>query len=199
MTTASTYDGLSGRVVAKVMARSNRDAEREAIEVLDPSAGDAVLAIGAGPGVGVELLAARMGRGRVVAVDPSEVMLAETRRRNRRWIETGLVQLMESTAHRLPSPDASFDGAIAVNSIQLWKRLDLSIAEVARTLRPSGRLVALTHDWAIQRSTGRVVDDWFRWICHICADHGLASARTWRAQAEHGRSVAFTAVKTPHV
>jgi hypothetical protein len=45
----------------------------------------------------------------------------------------------------LPAPNGAFHGAIAVNSIQLWEPLDDSIGEVARTLRPGGRLVALTH------------------------------------------------------
>jgi ubiquinone/menaquinone biosynthesis C-methylase UbiE len=189
------FDGLTGRAVAKIMARSNRDTEREAIEVLDPMPDHVVVAIGCGPGVGIQLLVERLGHGRVVGIDPSAVMISEAWRRNQRWIDAGIVELIETTAGRLPVPGSSFDGAIAVNSMQLWEPLDDSIREVARSLRPGGRLVALTHDWAIMRSTGREVDDWFRWASTICAGHDLLGARTWRAKAEHGRSVVFTATK----
>lgn len=149
MKPAQMFEGPAGRVTAMVMARRNRAAEREAVDVLDPSPGASVLAIGIGPGLGVELLAERLGRGNIAGIDPSEVMVREARRRCRR----------------------------------LW---------IPGVLRPE--LVTLTHAWAIER-TGRSVAEWVRWLSGLCAEHGLAGDRHWRARAEHGTSVALRVVK----
>ncbi|MCB0998113.1 MAG: methyltransferase domain-containing protein [Acidimicrobiales bacterium] len=189
MKTAAMFDGPGARLMAQVMARRNRDAEREAIDVLDPRPSDRVVAIGVGAGVGVELLARRVAF--VFAVDPSRVMVDETTRRNRVAVDAGRVAVARSTAARLAVDDGDLDGAIAVNSIQMWEPLAGSLAEVARVLRPGGRLVTLTHDWAIERSTGRSVDSWLEHVDGLAATVGLGSLRSWRARSEGGRSVAL--------
>lgn len=189
------FDGLAGRAVAKVMARSNRAAEEEAVRMLDPAPSDAVLAIGIGPGVGLRHLSERLPTGRAVGIDPSKVMVDQARRWNAAQIAQGRVEVVRASADRLPWPDASFDGAVAVNSIQLWDPIEASVAEVARVMRPGARLVSLTHDWALKRSTGREVEGWSEWITGICLRHQLVEPQLGRAAAEHGRAVAFTVTK----
>lgn len=188
MSTNAPFEGRMAWMTARVMAVQNRAAEAEAIDILDPAPDASVAAIGCGAGVGVELLAPRVGR--VLAVDPSPVMAAETRRRNRDAVATGKVEVVEACADRLPCPDGSLDGAIAVNSIQLWDPLDASLAELARALRPGASLVALTHDWAIERSTRQTVPGWLEALEAAALNAGLADLRSWRAGAERGRSVA---------
>ena len=191
------FEGLAGRATAKVMARMNRQAEIEAIEVLAPSPGDRVLAIGIGPGVGVDHLARTVAGVKITGIDPSAAMLADARRRNRTWIEAGTVALVQTTAAALPGGDASFDGAVAVNSIQMWDPFEASLKEVGRVLRPGGRMVSLTHDWALTKSTGRDPEEWFLWVSDIARRCGFIEARMWPARAEDGRSVAFEATKVP--
>jgi ubiquinone/menaquinone biosynthesis C-methylase UbiE len=176
-----------------VMARQNRDAEREAIEVLDPRSSHRVVAIGVGAGVGVELLARRVAS--VYAVDPSQAMVEATTRRNRAAIEHGRVVVDRTAADRLDVPDESVDGIIAVNTIQMFDPLGPSLAEIARVLRPGSRFVTLTHDWAIERSTGRTVEAWAQWVEQHACEVGLGRMRCWRAAAEAGRSVAMTLTK----
>ena len=176
------------------MARRNLDAEREAIDLLDPRPTDRVVAIGVGAGAGVELLARRVAW--VFAVDPSRVMVAETTNRNRVAIEAGRVVVARSTAARLGVADGDLDGAIAVNSIQMWEPLADSLAEVARVLRPGALLVTLTHDWAIERSSGRSVDGWLEHLEGLATAAGLGGLRSWRAKAEGGRSVAVELART---
>ena len=187
------FDGPAGRVIARVMARQNREAELEAIEVLDPRSTDRVVAIGVGAGVGVELLARRVAS--VHAVDPSQVMVEATTRRNREAIEQGRVTVDRTTADRLDVPDDSVDGVIAVNTIQMFDPLGPSLAEIARVLRPGSRFVTLTHDWAIERSTRRTVEAWTQWVEVHAREVGLGRMRWWRAVAEGGRSVAMTLTK----
>lgn len=188
------FDGLGGRVAAKVMARGNRAAEREAIELLAPAPTDAVLTIGFGPGVGVALLAARLLAGYVAGVDPSRAMLAEAARRNRAAIRQGRVDLRLGAAHDLPWESERFDGAIAVNSIQLWEPLQPSVAELARVLRPGGRLVTITHDWALQRRHG-TLPGWEAVIEQALTTAGFHDIRHGAARADHGAARTMCAVR----
>ena len=193
MDTTHLFDGPTGRVVATVMARKNADAEHEAVATLDPDRSDTVVAIGVGPGVGVELLARRVAH--VIAIDPSQVMVAETIRRNRAAVDAGTVEVIRSHAGELPLDDGTAHGAVAVNSIQLWDPIGASLAEVARVLRPGSRLVTFTHDWAIKRSTGRTPDAFGAWIADLAAPASLGGLELWRGHAEQGRSIAMTLTK----
>ena len=190
--TIRSFDGPAGTVAAKVMARMNRGAEVAAVETLAPGPHDTVLAIGFGPGVGVELLAARLVGGRVVGVDPSGVMMREATRRNARFIDHGKVQLHRAGVQAIPVSDASCDGAIAVNSAQLWQPFADGVAEVARVLRPGARLVTLTHDWALEKQAGRV-DAWLESARETLERHGFTEIEHWRAHVERGRSITLCA------
>jgi SAM-dependent methyltransferase len=122
-------------------------------------------------------------------------MLADARRRNRTLIEAGTVELVQTSADALMWADDSFNGAIAVNSIQMWEPFEQSLQEVSRVLRAGGRLVALTHDWALRRSTGRDPQEWFSWVSDIGSRYGLVEAQMRRSRAEGGKSVVFEATK----
>jgi SAM-dependent methyltransferase len=87
----------------------------------------------------------------------------------------------------------SFDAVLTVNTIQLWRPFAASVREVARVLRPGGRLISYTHDWAIRRSSGLDVDDWAAQTAASCRQCGLAEPRWWRARADRGSSIAFVA------
>ena len=100
-----------------------------------------MLDVGCGPGVAIALAARPDAT--VAGVDPSAVMVAQARRRNRRAIAAGLVTVAEGAAERLPFPDVSFDAVLAVNSLTHWRSRDDGLREVARVLGPGGRLVLL--------------------------------------------------------
>jgi ubiquinone/menaquinone biosynthesis C-methylase UbiE len=96
-------------------------------------------------------LTRRLPNGVVGGVDPSAAMYRQASRRNQSAIESGQVTLERGAADSIPWPDGTFTGVLAVNSIQLWHPLDTSVGEVARVLAPGGRIVAVTHVWAIEK------------------------------------------------
>jgi ubiquinone/menaquinone biosynthesis C-methylase UbiE len=145
------FDGLAGRVAAPAMARLNRDMESAAILELDPADAARVLSIGFGPGVGIAELARRT-HGLVAGIDPSSTMVDVATRRNRSAVGAGRVILRQAGAEAVPWPDDSFDAAVAVNSMQLWRPLDEAVAEIARVLRPGGALVTVTYVWAVEKT-----------------------------------------------
>ena len=141
MGAATDFDGPAGRVAGAVMARRNRDMEVAAVAELHPGPEDSVLAVGFGPGVGISELVRHLPRGKVAGIDPSAVMVSQATRRNRRR-RLGARHPRPADVASIPWPDAAFTGVLAVNSMQLWQPLDVTLREVARVLAPSGALVA---------------------------------------------------------
>lgn len=93
-----------------------------------------VLDVGAGTGKFTELLASRAAQ--VIAVDPSEDMLAQLRRK----LPTVAVRV--GPAEDLPVEDAAVD-AVTVAQAFHWFDRDRAAAEFARVLRPGGLLTLL--------------------------------------------------------
>jgi SAM-dependent methyltransferase len=141
--------GVLGLVAGEVLAWSNLDPNRWTLALLAPGVEDRVVEIGFGPGVGVRLAAARARRGLVAGVDPSSMMVRRARWRNLRAVRRGRVDLRRGTVAALPWPEGTFTHAFAVNSFFEWPDPRAGLAEVARVLRPGGRLALTTQArWA---------------------------------------------------
>jgi len=107
---------------------------------------ETVLDLGTGTGAIAIRAAAMVGpRGRVKAVDVSPEMLAKAREKLQ-YLAITNVDLAEGRAEAIPAGEQSIDAVIA--SLSLMYVIDRAAAarEIARVLRPGGRLVAAV--WA---------------------------------------------------
>jgi ubiquinone/menaquinone biosynthesis C-methylase UbiE len=132
--------GILGRVIAFIMARETWSQNLRAMDALDVDQSDHVLDIGCGHGRSLTELAARAPRGHIVGVDPSELMVEIAAQRNRSLIEAARVDVVLSTVESLPFPDGAFDKAQCVHVLYFWKDIETSLREIARVLKPGGRL-----------------------------------------------------------
>jgi ubiquinone/menaquinone biosynthesis C-methylase UbiE len=135
--------GLLGRLIAFIMARETWRQNLRAMDGLDIEQADHVLDIGCGHGRSLTEFAARAPRGRVVGVDPSELMVEIAKRRNRRLIDAARVDVVLSSVESLPFPDDIFDKAQCVHVLYFWKDIEMSLREIARVMKPGGRLALL--------------------------------------------------------
>jgi SAM-dependent methyltransferase len=95
-----------------------------------------VLEVGPGPGELSERMRRELGA-EVVAIDVSERMVELARGRG--------VDARVGDVQALPFPDAEFDLVVAAWMLFHVPDLDRGLAEIARVLRPGGRLVAVTN------------------------------------------------------
>ena len=142
----STADAATARdLVARLERRARADDEIAAREtylgLLDIAAGERVLDVGCGSGAVTREIAKRVGgRGRAVGLDPSPALLTVARELAR---EAGLgdrVEFHEGSALRLPFPDRSFDAVVCVTVLSHVPGGEAAVPELARVLRPAGRL-----------------------------------------------------------
>jgi ubiquinone/menaquinone biosynthesis C-methylase UbiE len=132
--------GLLGRLGGLVLARFNRGLAEEIVALLNVRAGERVLEVGFGPGVGIELLASAAPVGKVAGIDPSKEMVEQARARNAAAIATGAVDLRQGTVESMPFEDGAFDTALAINSMQVWPDAPAGLREIRRVLTSGGRV-----------------------------------------------------------
>jgi len=136
--------GALGRLGGQLMSQ-DRWLPAWVLDLLEIHPSDSALEVGSGPGLGLQLAAARAHQGRAVGVDLSETMLEMARRRNRALIEAGRIELHLGSADKLPFNDATFDKAMTINSHHIWPDPVAGLREVRRTLRAGGRIaIAIT-------------------------------------------------------
>ncbi len=154
-----------------------------ALDLAGIASGERVLDIGCGPGTLAILAARRVGpEGEVHGIDPSPEMieLAEKKVANagvRARFQTGV-------AERLPFPDESFD--LVLSSLMLHHLPDdvktQALKEVARVLKPGGRLLAVDMSgsggpwyWRLMTSVirHRVPKDYVQQLVRAIAGAGL--------------------------
>jgi SAM-dependent methyltransferase len=120
--------------------------KRRIVELLAPEPGGRYLEIGCGTGADAVALADRFGV-EVTGVDRSRTMVAEARRRG---VETAVA----ADAHQLPFASGSFDGAWADRTFQHLADPPAALAELARVVRPGGRVVVADPDYGTQSVAG---------------------------------------------
>ena len=138
--------GAAGHLAGWIMGRrpSNVARNRWAVRLLDVQPGERVIELGCGPGVAIAALAARAIRGLVVGVDHSQVMIRQARRRNRAAVRAGRVRLIHTPVQSLSISDGPFDAALAVNTVGMWPEPTARLRELARLLRPGGRIALVS-------------------------------------------------------
>lgn len=148
---------------------------------LNIPSGGVALDVGSGPGSVTASLARTAGPGGLaLGVDISEPMLARAVR-----AEAGpQVGFLRADAQRLPLRDHTIDAAVSIAVLQLIPDPAATLSEIARVLRPGGRLALMVP------TAGRAAQLWKRLpnvgahafdedeIADILEDNGFASVRT---------------------
>jgi SAM-dependent methyltransferase len=180
-TDSSSFDpALLGAVVAQSASYDPEQVADAALERLAAGPEDHVLELGCGSGRLLFRLAARARRGRVVGIDPSELMVRHARHRNRSWIGAGRVRVEQGWSRDLSRfADGCFDRVLGVHVVCFWSEPARDLEEIRRVLRPGGGLLLgfrptpagapEPHDRSARVPIGRV-ERWLRWAGFALSD-----------------------------
>lgn len=114
---------------------------RRAVEQMAPAAGDRILEVGVGTGIGLGLYPPAC---RVVGIDLSAPMLDKARRRLRGQ-RVPTVSLLQMDAAELKFADGTFDVVYAPYLISVVSEPATVAREMCRVCRPGGRIIFLNH------------------------------------------------------
>ncbi|WP_176943983.1 class I SAM-dependent methyltransferase [Nocardioides szechwanensis] len=110
-----------------------------AIALLAPTHGEHILEIGFGPGRALGMISSRGAT--ATGIDVSEAMVTLAGQRNRDQIRTGALRLCVSDGATIPLPNDSVDAVMSVHNVYFWAEPRTTIDEIARVLRPGGRVL----------------------------------------------------------
>jgi len=186
---------LAGRLELRAKSPAEVEARQAYLDLLGVQAGECVLDVGCGSGAVTRDIARRVGpAGRAVGVDPSPQFLVVARElAEAAGLGSGL-EFCEGSALHLPFPQGSFDVAVAVTVLVHTPGGESAVAEMARVVRPGGRvgvfdldtdMTTVTHpDRALTRrivaaaSDSTAVDGWLsRRLPSLFARAGLEDVR----------------------
>ncbi|MDX1622186.1 MAG: methyltransferase domain-containing protein [Nitriliruptorales bacterium] len=136
---ASHPTGWFGRMLGRIWLLDTAAVNDEALRLLKPAAGEHILELGFGPGRAIGRLV--QAGASVTGVDVSEEMVALADRRNRRAVDAGTVSLHRGDGTSLPVDDDTIDAALSVHTLYFWDDYPKVARELARTIKPAGRLV----------------------------------------------------------
>jgi SAM-dependent methyltransferase len=134
--------GLLGAVVGRGMARGNADLSKWVVQQASAHHGDVVrrvVELGPGPGVGLEALLAQFPDAQVCGIDPSSVMLSQSRKRNKVAVTAGRLTLLEGDVSVLSANEPA-DIVMANHVLYFWQDPAAEMARIRGFLRPGGLL-----------------------------------------------------------
>jgi SAM-dependent methyltransferase len=121
------------------------EVNREVVRLLAPARGERVVDLGAGAGAAT-IEAARSGA-TVVAVEPMPYMRGILRLRRAWQPHRSAIRVVEGGAEHIPLEDGSVDALWTVNTIHHWTERDAASRELARVMKPGGRVLLLDEDF----------------------------------------------------
>ena len=133
----SNPSGIGGKLVFSVMNRQNRPLYEDVIRLLSPADADNILDIGCGNGNVLNMLASRSNC-TLAGVDFSKSAIKSALSRNRKFVNSGKMNLVCQDMSRLPFPDSSFDKVYSINTVYFWDNLDDTLTEIRRVLKSNG-------------------------------------------------------------
>ena len=131
--------GLLGRIIGRAMVKDTAGANDRALDLIDLSEPRTVLEIGFGQG---RTAAKLLNQGhRLIGVEVSKTMVNQARARNRKACADGRAELLHGDGATIPFADSTANAAFTVHTIYFMPDPTTTLTEIARVLRPGGRLV----------------------------------------------------------
>jgi SAM-dependent methyltransferase len=129
-----------GQVAAGIMRRGNAPINLWIVELMELKSDSRILEVGFGPGIALAELLHQTPKGFVAGIDPSASMANQARRRHRKAIASGHLQIHCGDASSIPFEGQTFNWVSGTHVLYFWADPVATILELQRVLRLGGSL-----------------------------------------------------------
>lgn len=155
------FDAKADSYDSRFLTFGGRDNRNSAIKVqriskmLAPLDGDHILEVGVGSGLHAKWLLENHASIYLTGIDLSERLVEQTRERLSEFADR--VTLKQDNANALSFPDGRFDGVYCAATLHHMEDPGHTLREMARVLRPGGRLVIMEPNWLYPTNVGFMI------------------------------------------
>jgi len=121
------------------------DINREVVRAVGHVSGECVVDLGAG--MGAATIEAAMSGATVVAVYPMPYMRRMLALRRQWQRHRATIRVVDGAAESIPLADSSVDALWTVNTVHHWTERDRASRELARVMKPGGRVILVDEDF----------------------------------------------------
>ena len=133
--------GWAGKLVLRLLNRSNETMNRLTFEQLDLASGQQFLEIGFGGGSLIQRCLDSECELKVAGVDPAIAAVIMAERKFQSAMASGNLQIAHAGGEDLPFSDETFDRIATVNTLYFWAEPTVVLRSCWRVLRPTGKLL----------------------------------------------------------
>lgn len=130
--------GFLGKVISQLMIIGNRAAYETIIKDLSVQAGDRILEIGYGPGIGLKLISRRCKTCVIYGIDFSDLMYRRATMRNKQVIKENRVHLFLGDFVQTDISGGPFNKIFCINVVYFWNDLQKPFKRIKSLLSEDG-------------------------------------------------------------
>ncbi len=132
--------GLFGRIVmSRVFDKGNASLNNFMKELMSVQTDDLIFEIGFGTGKLIYDLVQKLERGHIEGIDFSDTMISMARKRNKKQIAAGKVQIQQGNFEETTFDENRFDKVCTTNTIYFWQNPEKTLRKIHYILKPGGR------------------------------------------------------------
>ncbi|MBQ6098438.1 MAG: class I SAM-dependent methyltransferase [Methanobrevibacter sp.] len=128
--------GKLGNIQLKSMNKEHTPVSLWGLKHLNINSDDIILDVGCGGGINIKRMAKNAKK--VYGIDYSEESVKLSKEVNKKLINEGKVEIMNSNVKNLPFEDDTFDIVTAFETVYFWPDIEKCFGEVKRVLKPGG-------------------------------------------------------------
>lgn len=134
--------GIFGRLITgSLLNKANENIIECTIRLLQLKPNEKVLDIGFGGGISIKKMLNVKNIRIISGVEISAPMINRAKKKFKKEIKKGLVELKKASVENLPYESGFFDKVCTVNTLYFWKDPIQCLKEIKRVMRSGGRLV----------------------------------------------------------
>ena len=124
----------------KRMNENHKDISEFAFEYINVNGKERILDIGCGGGVNIEKFL-KLTENNVDGLDYSEVSVAESIKRNQKFVNDNRCRVIQADVSNMPIEDESYDLVSAFETIYFWPDIENTFKEVLRIIKTRGQFI----------------------------------------------------------